>query len=602
MLEPGFSINGADPDTYLAEIDSALAGATTTMGLQTINYGYHLRGMLNCVNCENGNPSLNPEDNDLFAYKLGFEERGQFDGNISGQSWRSKLNQNIDSYGYSYDSGKRLIQADFTGNKYGIPFMNYDLNGNILNLHRIGKLDSAYGKIDALSYTYSGNKLTAVTDTIIGNMDVGDFRDGNTSGNDYTYFINGNLKSDLNQNITNIVYDSYLNKRSQVFLTESRWIKYFYDGGGTLLKRELSNGQYWTYNGSQLYRNDSLYQMAIPDGRVVLDTYNNFQYEFEYRDHLGNLRLSYRDTTSGSPTIREAAVVSQTADYMPFGVEHFGNTYSLDSLNKQNFTYSNKEKQDDFGISSSYFGARNYNSTIGRWNGTDSRSEKYFSWSPYNYVLGNPLSNIDPQGDTVRIANGENGFINYSAGMKYEGENSFVSKIVSMLNVMNNTESGSEVLNTLVGSENSFDVINENPKVEGAGASFSRNQSGGGTLKMGKNNSLRDISHEMFHGYQNETNQTLLGTTAGEIGAYLFQDIVSFESGSGAVLPISQTAKGILYDESYNNLLFDGYNKSDYSKVNTYFKSSSRNSGGIYNSLKVSVPNNPAILKFIPIK
>jgi len=401
LLEPGFSINGADPDTYLAEIDSALAGATTTMGLQTINYGYHLRGMLNCVNCENGNPSLNPEDNDLFAYKLGFEERGQFDGNISGQSWRSKLNQNIDSYGYSYDSGKRLIQADFTGNKYGIPFMNYDLNGNILNLHRIGKLDSAYGKIDALSYTYSGNKLTAVTDTIIGNMDVGDFRDGNTSGNDYTYFINGNLKSDLNQNITNIVYDSYLNKRSQVFLTESRWIKYFYDGGGTLLKRELSNGQYWTYNGSQLYRNDSLYQMAIPDGRVVLDTYNNFQYEFEYRDHLGNLRLSYRDTTSGSPTIREAAVVSQTADYMPFGVEHFGNTYSLDSLNKQNFTYSNKEKQDDFGISSTYFGARNYNSTIGRFLRVDQLASKYQSLSPYCYVANNPVRYIDPDGREI---------------------------------------------------------------------------------------------------------------------------------------------------------------------------------------------------------
>jgi RHS repeat-associated protein len=138
--------------------------------------------------------------------------------------------------------------------------------------------------------------------------------------------------------------------------------------------------------------------MAIPDGRVVLDTYNNFQYEFEYRDHLGNLRLSYRDTTSGSPTIREAAVVSQTADYMPFGVEHFGNTYSLDSLNKQNFTYSNKEKQDDFGISSSYFGARNYNSTIGRFLSVDPLASEMPEWSPYTFEFNNPLRYLDPDG------------------------------------------------------------------------------------------------------------------------------------------------------------------------------------------------------------
>ena len=35
--------------------------------------------------------------------------------------------------------------------------------------------------------------------------------------------------------------------------------------------------------------------------------------------------------------------------------------------------------------------------------GVDPRAEKYTAWSPYNYVLGNPIINIDPQGDTVRV-------------------------------------------------------------------------------------------------------------------------------------------------------------------------------------------------------
>ena len=104
----------------------------------------------------------NPQNNDLFAYQLDFETKNRFDGNIAGQSWRGKLSQNISSYDYQYDSGKRLVQAEFTGGQFGIPFMNYDLNGNIQNLHRIGKLDKTYGKKDALSYSYPGNKLTAV--------------------------------------------------------------------------------------------------------------------------------------------------------------------------------------------------------------------------------------------------------------------------------------------------------------------------------------------------------------------------------------------------------------------------------------------------------
>lgn len=42
-----------------------------------------------------------------------------------------------------------------------------------------------------------------------------------------------------------------------------------------------------------------------------------------------------------------------------------------------------------------------YDVGIGRWNGVDPMAKNYDSWSLYNYVLGNPLKFIDPDGRRV---------------------------------------------------------------------------------------------------------------------------------------------------------------------------------------------------------
>ncbi|MBZ0202803.1 MAG: RHS repeat-associated core domain-containing protein [Ignavibacteria bacterium] len=110
------------------------------------------------------------------------------------------------------------------------------------------------------------------------------------------------------------------------------------------------------------------------------------------KDHLGTVR-AVLDTTN--------AVVA-AYDYDPWGYPLSNRTYEASSTIDQKYKFTSKQRDKESGVNGKngydYFGARYYDSRIGRWGGVDP-SAKYKPYlSPFAYSSDNPISRIDPDG------------------------------------------------------------------------------------------------------------------------------------------------------------------------------------------------------------
>jgi RHS repeat-associated protein len=233
--------------------------------------------------------------------------------------WKTdNIDGGLRHYSYDYDALNRFTRAYYAENdKYTAKFnsyvYNYDRNGNIGRILRymINPSNIGFGiGMDNLTYTYdSGNKLLSVKDAygLSTNGEKG-FKDGNTVGNDYGYDLNGNLTIDKNKGITNITYN-HLNLPTNIAIddnsNEQGNISYVYDATGIKLKKIVdnysSNYSETIYSGSYIYNKSGetgpeLLQFYIhPEGYLETDG-NEYNYVYQYKDHLGNVRLSYNDS------------------------------------------------------------------------------------------------------------------------------------------------------------------------------------------------------------------------------------------------------------------------------------------------------------------
>jgi RHS repeat-associated protein len=370
--------------------------------LQEVDYGYNIRGWLSTIN--------DPDNlgSNLFSMKLLYENPGtltnltkenQYNGNISGVIWNRKTGPGTtlkSAYTFRYDAINRITNNYYgegssltNSEKFREYDYSYDSNGNILALKR-NDGNGTGTQIDNLSYAYLStlsNQLAAVTD---GSSNTSGFNDGNTSGNDYSYDSNGNLTKDLNKGFGTIAYNC-LNLPQSISKDANNSITYYYDAMGTKLKQVvLSSGNptsRYYYDGFEYLSNKTLSLIHMDEGVINRDSTGTFAYEYFIKDHLGNTRVSF-ENSSGT------ALITQSIDYYPFGLQFV--PVNQGGTNK--YLYNGKEYQDGLGLDWYDYGARFYDPQIGRFTTIDGLAEKFAFMTPFQYASNNPIKNIDLDG------------------------------------------------------------------------------------------------------------------------------------------------------------------------------------------------------------
>jgi RHS repeat-associated protein len=404
-------------NTYdeLGQLISKKVGNTTAAPTQNINYAYNVRGWLKDINnisalSQSGDPK------DLFAFHINYNTPTTgianvvplYNGNISETHWATANMDNgvVRSYGYRYDNLNRLKDAFY---KKGTVLNNYnesiwyDKNGNISNLKRNGsKDDISQIPIDNLTYAYkdsnNSNQLMKVTDAIANNANfLHEFKDSpSNSVDDYSYDANGNMTKDNNKNITAITYN-HLNLPTTITFATSGNITYIYNATGQKVRKvvttntpaNITTTDYLTgYQYSTDCQTCTTVLRFFPTAEGYVEpSGSSYKYVYQYKDHLGNVRLSYDNTLA----------IKEESNFYPFGLKQEGyNTVKIGVENK--YKFNGKELQDELGLNFYDYGARNYDPALGRWMNIDPLAEKMRRHSPYNYAFNNPVYFIDPDG------------------------------------------------------------------------------------------------------------------------------------------------------------------------------------------------------------
>jgi len=432
-----------------------VGGTDIALPLQTIDYTYNVRGWMTGINNpENLGTDLFGYklnfNNALQGLALPNADvstpvEPRWNGNVAEILWKTSDDANIKRYGFIYDRFNRLLaglyqgRTDQTSKEYS-ERMTYDLSGNIITLKRSSYfMGTAANLIDDLDYHYTGNRLTSVDDL---SYDDNGYEGG---GSPIAYDPNGNMADMPDKGISHISYN-YLNLPNETGAGDgitTALITNTYRSDGVKVRKEnttttygivgistqvnttdyLNGFQYLTTvqsgntgdpggigkdsklsvameqeafmaeakasSGGGTGTDDAVLQF-VPTAEGFYDFIEN-RYIYQYKDHLGNARVTYAETSAGVLEILDKN------DYYPFGMNHLdansGSFFGQSSY--KNYKYNGKELQET-GMYD--YGARMYMPDLGRWGVIDPLAEKDRKTSPFVYAFNNPIRFIDPDG------------------------------------------------------------------------------------------------------------------------------------------------------------------------------------------------------------
>jgi len=194
------------------------------------------------------------------------------------------------------------------------------------------------------------------------------------------------------------------------------YTKATYDASGNKLSKTVKTGA--TINSIQDYVMGVEYNKLGTEARKIESVYHSegryfntsttsttaWRTEYSIKDHLGNSRISFTDKNLNGKIDVDNTVnneILQESHYYSFGMG-FDGTWQINDAAKDNYyMYNSKELNIDHALNWSDYGARWYDACLGRWSCVDPLADKYIGWSPYNYVMNNPISKIDPDGMDV---------------------------------------------------------------------------------------------------------------------------------------------------------------------------------------------------------
>jgi len=130
-----------------------------------------------------------------------------------------------------------------------------------------------------------------------------------------------------------------------------------------------------------------LYNRALTLGEIQKDYQRTSVVAYDAESSTASLRTR----------IQSAAL---WRNYYPFGQTMAGRSYT--SITDPRYKYTEKERDVETGYD--YFGARYYDSRIGRWMSVDPLAGKYPQWSTYVYGADCPVYVTDPNGIEWRVS------------------------------------------------------------------------------------------------------------------------------------------------------------------------------------------------------